>query len=408
MGNRLTRKRILLKANSVLVAIFALAACSDSNAQATAASVWVKAPQQPENGPDTYVHRTYGDQVMLLDFPIASSAGIEPMMQTLEKACVGISSARPHTVSGGKLLLQTSTQGKAHCTFGVFESAKTGAAGARGVFIMKMPALAVSTEEMAANWAGQYMGGGANGATAAATPAKPSTGSIAPAGNLAAALAQVPQAHRPIAMVLRNEYKVSGLTGYTSYLPWMVFANGYATDSDCYEWDPAMVAPTPQAMAAAGLDCDVVRWRKAGNRYQFQDEDGAWDDPEFETPLYPGRRGQSFELEMENVGGASAGARTVGTGAVQVNTLWSGSLKMTKSGEISVGDWSGAVISGEMVGGGSGRSTSVTGRYYIDGYLIAIADDKGGVRRGFFAAADTDGKLANIYLNGEQYWFPDT
>jgi Na+-transporting NADH:ubiquinone oxidoreductase subunit NqrA len=103
-----------------------------------------------------------------------------------------------------------------------------------------------------------------------------------------------------------------------------------------------------------------------------------------------------------NVGGAGFG----GPGAaVSVNTVSGSDLRMTRDGEIAVGDWSTTVLSGANVGGGSSQqSQPLIGRYHLDGHLIAIQRRDGTITRGFIAGVNEKGALGHVYLNGRHFW----
>jgi hypothetical protein len=225
-------------------------------------------------------------------------------------------------------------------------------------------------------------------------------------GNLQAALAAVPKANRPIALVSRTATSMSGMFVYTVYRHWMIFANGYATDSHCYDWDPAVQSPTPASLSGKPHECHVVRWRKAGARYLFDDDDnGTFKGRDAEAFLQPFKPGERIAVALENVSGSGSGPAI--PGMVSVNSITSGELKMTTAGEISVGSWTSVVVSGDGIGGGAnnGRGPAI-GRYLLDGFLIAIATKEGGVTRGFIGQVYESGKRY-IYLNGTQYWEPD-
>ena len=215
---------------------------------------------------------------------------------------------------------------------------------------------------------------------------------------LKTALDAVPAARRPIAVVSRSSTSFLGGIPVPSFSQWMVFDNGYGTD--CYSWNPLTTAPTPEALPSK---CDVARWRKVGELYQFQDEDGMWEEPEDYGVLLSFEPGERIGVDLVSKSGAGGEA----VGNVAVSSLSSGSLKMTETGEIQVENSTSVVISGSNVGGGSSKSkTPLMGRYYLDGYLIAIADADGNVSRGFIAG-DREESGFYIYLNGDLYWERD-
>ena len=47
------------------------------------------------------------------------------------------------------------------------------------------------------------------------------------------------------------------------------------------------------------------------------------------------------------------------------------------------------------------------GQYYLDGNLIAIAPDTGGMLISYISGIEENGALGHIYLGGQQYWDPN-
>ncbi len=221
---------------------------------------------------------------------------------------------------------------------------------------------------------------------------------------LKAALASVPVANRPIAMVGRATGSYSGGFNYVVYMPWMIFANGYATDASCFDWDPRYTAPTPAALSGPPHKCDVERWRKSGASYQFQDKDGSWETEKDPMRVYPFKPGQRLDRTLKSISGAGSGAPV--TGMISVNTIFRGRLKLTNAGLI-YSDWSNDTgISGGGVGGGaSGRGVNMQGRYYLDGHMIAATDPAGNVKVGFIGGAHDEGDVpfTYLYMNGKQF-----
>jgi hypothetical protein len=224
---------------------------------------------------------------------------------------------------------------------------------------------------------------------------------------LRAALASVPIANRPIAMPTRRETRSSGGYNFVVYKPWMAFANGYATDSRCYDWDPRTLAPTPQSLGAAGKRCDLVRWRRVGTAMQFQKADGTWESDDKGAVLYPFTPGLRLDRTLENAGGTGSAP---GVGAIAVNTVFRGGLQMTAAGTMQ-SDWRNdtGISGGNVAGSASGSGTYLAGRYFADGYLIAVADARGVVNIGFIAGSHDEGerRYTHLYLNGRQYWPAD-
>jgi hypothetical protein len=236
-------------------------------------------------------------------------------------------------------------------------------------------------------------GRGASGTVMGA--AAPATGGAE--AQLCAAMAAIPASNRPFGMVLHLESDV--VAGGMRFAPYMLFPNGYAVD-ECRSWNLATTAPTPAALRAAGTDCDVLRWRKIGNKYQLQDTDGEWfEELEELADTRPFRLGQRVDYAVGNVGGAS-----VSGGLSTVNTLNSGELRLTTTGAIEIGAWNSVTYSG--VGGvysSSGQGKNVRGQYLLDGYVVAIRDAAGVISYGLIFLKIESGK-PYLYLNGELYW----
>jgi hypothetical protein len=240
-------------------------------------------------------------------------------------------------------------------------------------------------------------GGAATGPVASTTngAVTPITGADA---QLRVALAAIPASNRPFGMVLHLESDV--VAGGMRFAPYMLFPNGYAVD-ECRSWNLATTAPTPAALHAAGTDCDVLRWRKVGNKYQLQDTDGDWfDEAEELADTRPFRPGQRVDYMMGNVGGAA-----VSGGLSTVNTLNSAEVRLTSAGEISLAEWNSATYIG--VGGvyaSSGPSSrGVRGQYMLDGHVLAIRDAAGVISYGLIFLKVESGK-PYLYINGELYW----
>ncbi len=235
-------------------------------------------------------------------------------------------------------------------------------------------------------------------------PAKPTPSEGTGDAQLRAALASVPVANRPIAMVGRQTGSSSGGFTYFVSMPWMIFANGYATDAQCFDWDPRYVTPTPAALKGPPHRCSLERWRKSGSVYEFQDENGKWEREANPMRVYPFKPGQRLDRNLKSISGAGSGAPVAGM--ISVNTVFRGGLKLTNAGLI-YSDWSNDTgISGGGVGGGaSGRGVNMQGRYYLDGHLIAATDPTGKIKIGFIGGAHDEGDVpfTYLYMNGKQF-----
>jgi hypothetical protein len=259
----------------------------------------------------------------------------------------------------------------------------------------------------AAGGASQQSANATNGATAgalrpAAVPSSTVQAAVQPPvsgseGALRAAVAAIPASNRPFGMVLHSEVDV--VNGGLGFSPYMLFPNGYAVDK-CRSWNLATTAPTPAALRAAGTDCDVLRWRKVGNKYQLQDTDGAWFDESDElAETTPFRLGQRVNYAMGYVGGGG-----VSGGLSTVNTLNSGEIRLTPSGEIGIGAWNSVVYNGPgAVASSSGPTAAVKGQYLLDGHVLAIRDASGVISYGLIFLKVEEGK-PYLYVNGKLYW----
>ncbi len=353
-----------------------------------------------------YTHFTNGAVVMVGPGP--ADRDYATVARNLDKpeGCTGLSAAKPAPLLSGRGQLQSTTSGAIRCAI-ITGTSSTG--GTVMVIVMEQAIAGANARAFGLDRFSELMG------TASAPAPQPTTrtgpvGATTATGidaTLREALARVPAANRPVVMVLRQESSFSGGFSYSIYKPWMLFANGYATDSSCYDWDPRQLSPTPQSLGQVQKDCDILRWRKTGNRYQFLDKDG-WQTDEENQQMYPFAAGLRLEKNLENVSGAGGGAPIPGT--ISVNSVSSGQLRMTKSGIMQSG-WSNSVaISGGNIGGGSsGQGVDYAGRYYLDGFLVAVAGPTGQIKIGFIGGANDDGepRYHRIYLNGDQYWPPE-
>jgi hypothetical protein len=233
---------------------------------------------------------------------------------------------------------------------------------------------------------------GAESPTATVTPVAGGT-----EAQLRAAMAAIPASNRPFGMMLHLEVDV--VAGGMKFAPYMLFPNGYAVD-ECRSWNLATTAPTPAALRAAGTDCDVLRWRKIGNKYQLQDTDGKWfDETEELAETRPFRLGQRVDFAMGYVGGGGVSA-----GLSTVNTLNGGELRLTPAGEIGMGSWNSVSYNGPgAVASSSGPTRGVRGQYLLDGHVLAIRDAAGVISYGLIFLKIESGK-PYLYVNGELYW----
>ncbi len=352
-----------------------------------------------------YTHVTNGAVVMVGSGP--TDRDYAAVARNLDKpeGCAGLSAAASVPLLSGRGRLQSTTSGALRCAL---ITGTSSAGTAVLVIVMEQAIAGANARAFGLARFSELMGTSAAPAPQSAPRTAPTqaTTSTSIDATLRAALALVPAANRPVVMVLRQEGSFSGGFNYIVYKPWMLFANGYATDSSCYDWDPRQLAPTPESLGRAKQKCDILRWRKTGNRYSYLTKDG-WETDAENQQMYPFAAGMRLDKNLENVSGAGGGAPI--PGMISVNSVYSGKLRMTKSGIMQSG-WSSSVgISGGNVGGGaSGQGVDYAGRYYLDGFLVAVAGPTGQIKIGFIGGAHDDGepRYHRMYLNGEQYWPP--
>jgi hypothetical protein len=241
---------------------------------------------------------------------------------------------------------------------------------------------------------------GAAGENVASTNAQPvRVQSISTSGKagLLQAIAAVPAAHRPIGYVLRSETAYDGSNLQFVFKPWMLFANGYATN--CYEWDPAIIAPTPAAFASAGLDCTLERWRRAGNDAQFQSDDGAWSEGQTLSDFKPVRAGTRLNLRLEALSTFSTLSNWGSPGLAIFDVS---RLQMSENGRLIIGD---TKYSWRNSDSETTSSAGLSGEYYLDGFLMSVRGPNGEISRHFFTAllpTQTDEKQF-VFIDGTQF-----
>jgi hypothetical protein len=209
-------------------------------------------------------------------------------------------------------------------------------------------------------------------------PAQPSA--VATSEVLVTTIASIPVANRPIAMALRSEW--DSVTMGMNFFPYVLFANGTAIEADCAKWQPQAATPSS--------GCKAVAWKRVGSgSIRF-----GTDDPIETGGFFGFKPGQKVSYTVSRTGGA---------GVAGAASTFGGTVLMTNAGQIRVGSWSGVSVGGGNYSGFSSRQGGLSGRYYLDGFLIAIADDRGGVSVGFIGAKQ-EGKTDFLYVNGKQYW----
>jgi hypothetical protein len=240
-----------------------------------------------------------------------------------------------------------------------------------------------------------------NGGTAALLPARPNpnTGKSGIKGNpgaatqpmsLKAALDSIPRGNRPLAMAFRSEWNSVAMS--MSYFPYVLFANNIAVEADCSAWNPG-ITPSVATMSQLAPGCTVVRYALRGNMIQF-----GGDDPVETGGFFGFKPDERINVNMSTQGGGSVGAVGAAT-----SVLSGGQLQMSSAGRISVGSWAGTSTQGGNFIANSNSQRGVSGSYYLDGHLIAIQDQNGGISIGFIAGK-IEGRDRYIFLNGKQYW----
>lgn len=232
-------------------------------------------------------------------------------------------------------------------------------------------------------------------ATDASAPAAPGVGvaenvRVVDAA-LAAALDAVPKRNLPVHMTLRRGLRYTGTNVEMDYRLWMLFADGFATS--CTEWDPAVQSPTAESLASLleKTSCSATRWRPVAGRAVFDDQPE--DDPVSLEDGPPPVRGTTFagyfkssEVLFSNLDGLPGPKQLL---------IDSTAMSLAHDGRFRLG-----TERFELSGPGPNRTgDSLTGRYMIDRYLIAIAVNGKVERHFFFALGKPTDKDLLIYFD---------
>ncbi len=222
---------------------------------------------------------------------------------------------------------------------------------------------------------------------------------------LKSAVATVPKDRIPVLVETHGTPSYSGWPPSYVYTvsTHLYFANGFMTT--CADWDPGVFAPTPQSLGKAKDDCTVARWRRGKGGVEIELEPGKWSASESAGDgIVRFKAGERLDIAFGNIGATGFNS----PGGVNVGTISGSDLTLTRQGDIAIGDWSTTVVSGANVGGGSSRESGpLVGRYWIDGHVIAVADQNGQISRGFIAGVKEGSALGHVYLNGTHYWNSD-
>jgi hypothetical protein len=381
------------------VALAGLASGLGAAAQAPAPAGWESSSKV--DGMVVLTHPT-GDAV-IIEGVGASAQTVESMLArtaTMEE-CSGLSDARTVTALGGAGQMRDAVGDGIACRMiwgkqadGLFAlsvslEAEHGALGARTLQVSRMAGY-VAPPPSAAR-------------TPPTRPQVPpplarAAGTAPDDAALKAVLAKVPTQSRPVDVVLQTGWTFIGDQMQMQLEPVLLFPNGLATH--CPEWDPLRVAATAEAFAQAGLECDLLPWRRSGAEYQIRDTDGAWGValPGAENKgAKPGRR---VSLTLQSLNRISTLGNWGSPGLLIINE---GSLAMTTDGVIQMGSsrftWRNADTE-------SRTDAPLIGRYYLDGFLIAIGDEQGQVSVTSFLDVKSD-QDTFVYLGDQLYFPPD-
>jgi hypothetical protein len=219
---------------------------------------------------------------------------------------------------------------------------------------------------------------------------------------LKAYVASIPASRRPIKVATRGTHGFSGYPAVPTYSirVFLFFANGYATD--CSDWDPGKLEPTPASLGAARSDCSVYKWRQGKAGLEIEWRAGDWGGGELADDVIRFRPGERISIAFGNI-------RSMGVaGPINTGTMSGGDLMMRPDGQFASGDWSTTTISGQNVAGYSAQKSGPTvGRYHLDGNIIAVDAGGGRLNVGFITGVRVNGQLKHIYLNGTHFWDRD-
>jgi hypothetical protein len=218
-------------------------------------------------------------------------------------------------------------------------------------------------------------------AQAKANSAAPSATVAAPGGageaRMKAALGAVKPEHRPLGFA-------SSLTEWNpvammmDFQWWQLLPNGLAVAADC-------------GVGARAADCDTARYTRRGNTVSLAVDSETL----FDETIRPFPAGARIDVDVGNVGGGAV---------MNTSVLSGGQLRLTKSGEIAIADWTGTSTDGGSYGVYTRAASGIRGRYYLDGYLIAIEDAASGQISVGTLFEKIEGRDRYLYLNGELYW----
>lgn len=314
------------------------------------------------------------------------------------KPCPGLPGARVVAAPAGAGQMRDSVSGGIACRMiwgkqmdgrfavSVSMEAEDGALGARTLQGSRMAGYVVPPASAATATLSRTQ---ASASLARATGAAPDDAA------LKAALAKVPTQSRPVDVVMRGGSRIDGTILNTWYEPMLILPNGLATY--CPKWDPLRVAATVNAFAQVGLQCELLPWRRSGAAYQIKGSDGVWGDPEPGVRNKGAKPGRRMALTLMSTEAMS----TLGfAGTRGVAVITEGSLAMTADGAIQMGS---EQFTWRYRHTDYASDGPLIGRYYLDGFLIAIGDDQGQTSVTSFIDL-TDGEETYVYL-GDTFYF---
>lgn len=206
-------------------------------------------------------------------------------------------------------------------------------------------------------------------------------------------IASVPRANRPRFLFDRFVMRMVGTNLIRVNDIWMAFDNGVATN--CFDWNPATTAATPATLGGKP-ECAVARWEARSNgTYRVLDKDGATEDPLTATSWRPFRSGERIAIDFDSWdarGGPTAGAMPYAS--VTINEL-----VLHTDGRFGSAEQNQRWVTGTQ----TTSSTSATGRYYVDGFMMAVQRPDGVVSLHFTGYQLMEGRLRLVVLNGRQY-----
>jgi hypothetical protein len=320
--------------------------------------------------------------VFLGPLPTSSESAVEDLRQSLGDfetgfGCPGFAKAR---VSGDARLAYAEFDGKCAAAVSFSGSGSMKITYVRG----DRKGSFAPYFDRALAWTGWAASTGASPSPNTEDKPAPATRFAPESGTLATLLASVPKQNRPLHFIFRTEVTTTGSDLAFQFIPWALFSTGYATD--CMDWDPSEVAPTPSDFARSGLNekgCVLTAWRRSGNSVTFAD-DGYDETFEIEAETPPAR-GQTYVFDLV----ATEYFSTLNSwGAEQRLIVNDSFLKLTRDGRIEIDaatlNWAGRDSTRT-------REQMVSGTYRVDGYLIAISAGGVTTTRLFWPLKSSDG-----------------